>query len=84
MPGPGDEGYPLRRDPESGTIPAMARAGKLLGRRAGPVGAALTLWDLWRRIPPKQRKRILQQARKHGPKLAKQAVKARQKSRKLR
>jgi hypothetical protein len=62
----------------------MARAGKLLGRRAGPVGAALTLWDLWRRIPPKQRKRILQQARKHGPKLAKQAVKARQKARKTR
>jgi hypothetical protein len=48
-----------------------------LGRRAGPWGTALALWELWRRIPPKQRQRILKQARKHGPRLAKQAVKAR-------
>ena len=55
----------------------MAKFGKALGRRAGPWGTALVLWDVWKRIPPKHRKRILQQARKHGPRLAKQAIKAR-------
>jgi hypothetical protein len=37
----------------------------------------LLLWDLWRRLPPKYRKKLLAQARKHGPRLAKQAIKAR-------
>jgi hypothetical protein len=59
----------------------MAKMGKVLGRRAGPWGTALVLWDVWKRIPPKHRKRILQQARKHGPRLAEQAIKARQKRR---
>jgi len=47
-----------------------------LTRRVGPIGAALTLWDVWRRLPPKQRKWVTKQARKHGPRLAKQALKA--------
>jgi hypothetical protein len=42
----------------------MARLSKL---RPGPVGIAITLWDVWRRLPPKQRKQVLQLARKHGP-----------------
>ena len=37
----------------------MPRLGKL---RPGPVGLAITLYDVWRRLPPKQRK--------HGPKAA--------------
>jgi hypothetical protein len=41
-----------------------------LSRRAGTFGLALTMWDVWKRIPPNHRKRILKQARKHGPKLA--------------
>jgi hypothetical protein len=42
-----------------------------LGRlRPGPVGVALTLYDVWRRLPPKQRKQVLELARKHGPKAA--------------
>jgi hypothetical protein len=45
-----------------------------LTRRAGPLGLALTAWDLWRRIPPKHRKTIVRQARKHGPKIAKRAI----------
>jgi hypothetical protein len=45
----------------------MARLGKL---RPGPVGLAITLYDIWRRLPPKQRKQVLQLARKHGPKAA--------------
>jgi hypothetical protein len=48
-----------------------------LTRRVGPVGVALTLFDLWRRLPPKQRKLVAAQVRKHGPALAKRAVKAR-------
>jgi len=46
-------------------VPAFSR----LGRRAGPVGVALTAWDLWRRLPPKQRKALLKAAKKHGPKI---------------
>jgi hypothetical protein len=49
----------------------------MLGRRAGPVGLVLTAWDIWRRIPPKQRKKLLDVARKRGPGLASQAAKRR-------
>jgi hypothetical protein len=45
----------------------MARLGKL---RPGPVGLAITLYDVWRRLPPKQRKQVAVLARKHGPKAA--------------
>ena len=45
----------------------MARIGKL---RPGPVGLALALVDVWRRLPPRQRKQALKLARKHGPKAA--------------
>jgi len=45
-----------------------------LTRRTGAVGVALTAWDIWRRIPPRHRKTILRQARKHGPTIAKRAV----------
>lgn len=47
-----------------------------LGRRAGPLGIALTAWDLWRRLPPRQRKQVLDLARKHGPKVAARVVQA--------
>jgi len=47
-----------------------------LTRRAGPIGAALTAWDLWRRLPPRQRKWVARQVRKHGPRVAKQALQA--------
>jgi len=42
-------------------------------RPVGTIGAALTAWDLWRRIPPNQRKILLAQAREHGPTIAKKA-----------
>ena len=54
----------------------------LIGRRAGPVGLVLTAWDIWRRLPPKQRRRILDATRKHGPRIASQAAK-RQRSRRV-
>ena len=47
-----------------------------LSRRLGPVGVALTAWDIWRRLPPKQRKQVLNVARKHGPKVASKVLKA--------
>jgi hypothetical protein len=46
-------------------------------RRAGPFGLALTAWDIWRRLPPKQRKQVLDLARKHGPRVAARAMQAR-------
>ena len=45
----------------------MPRFSRLITRRAGPIGVMLTAWDIWRRIPKKQRRAILKQARKHGP-----------------
>jgi hypothetical protein len=50
-----------------------------LSRRTGTVGVALTLWDLWRRLPPRQRRWVFKQARKHGPRVAKQVYSARKK-----
>ena len=52
---------------------------RILTRRAGPLGLALTAWDLWRRLPPKQRKQVLALARKHGPKVAARVLQARAK-----
>jgi hypothetical protein len=47
-----------------------------LTKRLGPVGIALTAWDIWRRLPPTQRKQILNAARKHGPKVASRVAQA--------
>jgi hypothetical protein len=52
----------------------MPRPGKL---RPGPVGIAITLWDVWRRLPPKQRKQAIALARKHGPKAASKMIQMR-------
>ena len=68
-------------------IPATATAGTTsrqnaamarlkLTRRLGPVGAVLTAWDIWRRLPPRQRRWVTQQVRAHGPRVAKQALQA--------
>jgi hypothetical protein len=43
---------------------------RLLTRRAGPVGLALTAYDIWRRLPKKQRRQILEVTFKHGPRVA--------------
>jgi hypothetical protein len=44
-------------------------------RRAGPIGLALTLWDVYSRLSPRQRKQVIALARKHGPKVATKALK---------
>lgn len=60
---------------------AVPRFRRLLTRKMGPVGVVLTAIDIWRRIPPKHRRRIVSEARKHGPRLAKAAAKRRRRSR---
>ena len=52
---------------------------RLLTRRTGAVGLALTAWDIWRRIPPKQRRLLMRHARKHGPMVARRAMEYRRK-----
>jgi hypothetical protein len=52
-----------------------------LTRRVGPVGVALTAYDIWRRLPPRQRRWVMKQARTHGPRLAKQMLQAQQRRR---
>jgi hypothetical protein len=52
----------------------MARFGRL---RPGPVGVAIALYDVWRRLPPKQRRQALKLARKHGPKAAAKLIELR-------
>jgi hypothetical protein len=47
-----------------------------LVRRVGPLGLALTAWDIWRRLPPRQRKQIINIARRHGPKVAARVLRA--------
>ena len=59
---------------EDGRVP---RPFRILTRRAGPVGLALTAFDIWRRIPKHQRRQIIKATRKHGPRVAKQIVRRR-------
>jgi hypothetical protein len=47
-----------------------------LKKRFGPIGIALTAWDIWRRLPPRQRKQVLNIARKHGPRVAARVMRA--------
>ncbi|HVP75604.1 MAG TPA: hypothetical protein VMS63_06245 [Gaiellaceae bacterium] len=48
----------------------MARVRKL---RPGTIGAAIALWDVWRRLTPKQRAQLVRLAKQHGPKVARTA-----------
>lgn len=52
---------------------AMAR----YRRPTSPIGIALTLFELYRRLPPKQRRRLLEATRKHGSRVAAAALKRR-------
>jgi hypothetical protein len=46
-------------------------------RRVGPVPFVLMLWEVWRRMPKRQRRWVLSQARRHGPRIVRQVVAAR-------
>ena len=48
---------------------AMAKIGRL-PRGVGPVGIALTAFDLWTRLSPAQRRQLMRLTRKHGPTVA--------------
>jgi hypothetical protein len=48
----------------------MARLGKL---RPGPIGAAIALFDVWRRLSPNQRAQLVRLAKQHGPTVVKTA-----------
>ena len=50
--------------------------------RIGPLGLALTAWDIYRRLPPRQRKLVLDLARKHGPTAAQKLMQARRATKK--
>jgi hypothetical protein len=50
-------------------------------RRLGPLGIALTLWDIWRRLPPRQRQQLIEIARTHGPRVARSVMEARARAR---
>ncbi|HEV8603663.1 MAG TPA: hypothetical protein VGQ68_09760 [Gaiellaceae bacterium] len=59
----------------------MPRIRRMLGRRIGPMGIALTAIDVWRRIPPRHRRRIVAETRKQLPRLAKKAAASRRRRR---
>ena len=42
--------------------------------RPGPIGVAITIYNVWRRLSPKQRKLVVKLARKHGPRAAKKVM----------
>lgn len=44
--------------------------------RPTPWALTVAAWDVWRRLPPQQRRQVMKLARTHGPKLAARAVKA--------
>ena len=50
---------------------------KKLKLRPTAWALAVAAFDVWKRLPPKQRKQAIGLARKHGPKIAKQIVKSR-------
>jgi hypothetical protein len=52
-------------------------------RRTVPLTTALALWDIWRRLPPSQRRWLASQAKTHGPRLAKQAIASSRRSKRL-
>ena len=47
---------------------------RVFTRKLGPVGIALTTWDLWRRLPPEYRRQVMAVATKHGPRVAAMAA----------
>jgi hypothetical protein len=53
---------------------AMARRG-FVKLRPTPWALTIAAWDIWRRLPPEQRRQLLILARRHGPKLASKAAK---------
>jgi hypothetical protein len=51
-------------------------AGKFRKLRPSPWAITIAAWDIYRRLPPAQRRQLVNLARKHGPKLAARAARA--------
>jgi hypothetical protein len=51
-------------------------AGRFRKLRPTPWALTVAAWDIWRRLPPQQRRQLMRLARKHGPKLAAKAATA--------
>jgi len=51
-------------------------AGRFRKLRPSPWALTIAAWDIWRRLPPAQRRQLMKLARKHGPTLAARAAKA--------
>jgi hypothetical protein len=49
--------------------------------RPKPWALAIAAWDVWRRLPAKQRQQLMGLARKHGPTIAKRVVESRRRKR---
>ena len=67
---------PARSSPSSGfgTSPACEDVRVPLIRRPGPIGMALTAFEVWRRLPPEQRRQIMDATRKQAPRAAAAAL----------
>jgi len=50
---------------------------RVIRRRRVSFATALALYDIWRRLPPAQRRWIALQARTHGTRVARQALTSR-------
>jgi hypothetical protein len=53
-------------------ISAMPR----VPRGAGPIGLALSAYDVWRRLSPRQKQLVIKQVKRHGPRIAGQALRS--------
>jgi hypothetical protein len=48
-----------------------------------PLGLVFTAYEVWRRLPPEHRQRLVGVARRHGPRVASSLVNRRLKAKKL-
>ena len=56
----------------------MARLRRL---RPAPWAMAVVLWDVWKRLTPKQRRHIMAMVRRHGPTVITKATELRRRPR---
>lgn len=49
--------------------------------RPGPWAMAVVLWDVWKRLTPKQRRQVMAMVRRHGPTVAAKATELRRRRR---
>lgn len=49
--------------------------------RPAPWAMAMVMWDLWKRLTPAQRRRVMAMVRRHGPTVATKATEFRRRLR---